>query len=316
MAWFKIDDNLYDHPKFLALSDKALAVWVRAGSYCAKHLTDGAIPPAMVPRVGGTKAVVRELVDAGLWEEDGDGYRFHDWLVYQPSREKVMAERKAAADRMRRRRARQRGDDDGGSDDGADDGSGEHPDETFAATSPSPTRPDPTRELKPPKPPAGGTARQRRERKAREVFERAERFRVARLLRGRGGRKASDQAVRRLLALVKHVQSSRGVDEPGAWSVVEAYAEGAIREAEKAVERGDDFGPKLVRWRGDGNEWRPSRFDTWAAKNEALIADIASPPPPEPSADPPPLGDPPASDGALALLDAARDRAMAGRTVA
>jgi hypothetical protein len=43
-----------------------------------------------------------------LWREVPDGYEVHDFLDYNPSKEKVDAERAAAAERQRRGRERQR----------------------------------------------------------------------------------------------------------------------------------------------------------------------------------------------------------------
>lgn len=43
MTWFKVDDGFYDHPKVENLSMAARGLWVTAGSWCAKQLTDGVI---------------------------------------------------------------------------------------------------------------------------------------------------------------------------------------------------------------------------------------------------------------------------------
>jgi len=96
MVWFKVDDSFYDHPKTEELSDSAVALWTRAGSYCAKHLTDGFITHRKADRMCDNPATaITELVEAGLWEKDADGYRFHDWHEYQPTREEALATSKA-----------------------------------------------------------------------------------------------------------------------------------------------------------------------------------------------------------------------------
>ena len=48
-----------------------------------------------------------DLVRAGLWDEDsaGDGWRFHDWLDYQPSSEEVEEKRRKERDKKRRQRS-------------------------------------------------------------------------------------------------------------------------------------------------------------------------------------------------------------------
>ncbi len=105
MPWFKIDDSLYDHPKFAGLSLAAIGLWTAGGSYCARHLTDGFLSDAATPmlRVGSVRCRA-DLVAAGLWAESGGGIQYHDWLDFQPSRETVLAERRAAAERQHRAR--------------------------------------------------------------------------------------------------------------------------------------------------------------------------------------------------------------------
>jgi hypothetical protein len=102
MAWFKIDDALWSHPKFLGLSDGAFRLWVRAGAYSAQHTTDGIITPIMLKCLVSKPQHAQELWSAGLWERIADGgYRFHDWHDYQPSRDEIEARRKADRDRQR-----------------------------------------------------------------------------------------------------------------------------------------------------------------------------------------------------------------------
>lgn len=105
--WFRVCDTLYDHPKFYDASDAAVALWVRAGSWCMRNLTDGRVPAGMVARLGSEEAAA-ELVKRGLWRRvRGGGYRFHDWAQYQPTRAQVEADRKSARLRQERWRNRQ-----------------------------------------------------------------------------------------------------------------------------------------------------------------------------------------------------------------
>ena len=140
MPWFKIDDGFWSHPKVLELSPDALALWVRAGSYSAGHLTDGEVKPSILRLMGADDAAADELVESGLWDFEDGSWWFHDWDVYQPSRESVLAEREAAAERMRQVRANKSK--------RSGERSGEqvaNVREKFADGSASPTRPDPTR---------------------------------------------------------------------------------------------------------------------------------------------------------------------------
>lgn len=93
MVWFKIDDGFWSHPKVLELSDAAVALWTRAGSYCAGHLTDGEVKRSTLRVLGADHDAAVELVMAGLWDETPAGWTFHDWAEYQPTREQVLAQR-------------------------------------------------------------------------------------------------------------------------------------------------------------------------------------------------------------------------------
>ena len=105
MTWFRVDDGFWSHPKTIALPPGAVALWVRAGSYCGKHLTDGYVPANMLPMLQGTLDDVDQLVEAGLWRPVEGGWAFHDWSGYQDTREAVERRREAWKARQRRRRS-------------------------------------------------------------------------------------------------------------------------------------------------------------------------------------------------------------------
>lgn len=126
MTWVRLDDQFPDHPKALACSAEALWLHISGLCWCARHLTDGHIPKNAVARLAVVKnppARAAELVDAGIWIDEGSHFVIHDYLDFQPSKETVMSQRDAARDRQRKSRER-RG--------------------VSAAT---PTRPDPTRDV-------------------------------------------------------------------------------------------------------------------------------------------------------------------------
>lgn len=113
MPWFKVDDSFYDHPKALA-AGPALALWLRAGCYCAKHLTDGFVSIEALKILHGTRSAASRLVNArarrdgpGLWIQVDGGWQFHDWSDYQPSARDVQERRdkRAAAGRVGGRRS-------------------------------------------------------------------------------------------------------------------------------------------------------------------------------------------------------------------
>ncbi|MBF6133491.1 hypothetical protein IU501_10820 [Nocardia otitidiscaviarum] len=103
MTWFKIDDGFWSHPKVTALSDSAVALWVRAGAYACQHLTDGFIARSAL-RMLGEPSAVAELLDSGLWTEATGGFQFHDWAEYQETGEAVKRRREQARDRQRKAR--------------------------------------------------------------------------------------------------------------------------------------------------------------------------------------------------------------------
>jgi hypothetical protein len=106
VSWFKLDDATYDHPKIVQVSDGAFRLWVTAGLYCAKHLTDGIISPGTLKVLQAKSRHCDELWSAGLWERIPEGgYRFHDWDHYQPTRLQVIERRRKEAERKAKARA-------------------------------------------------------------------------------------------------------------------------------------------------------------------------------------------------------------------
>lgn len=150
MTWFKVDDGFWSHPKVLNLSDGAVALWVRAGSYCCQHLTDGVVSSKIL-RVLGDEKSAKELVDSGLWKTNKDGYKFHDWTEYQETSDVVKDRRKQARERMRKVRASRRTSPERSQDVRANNKrtTPERSQEVQSKfATPDPTRPDPTTEPK------------------------------------------------------------------------------------------------------------------------------------------------------------------------
>jgi hypothetical protein len=143
MPWFKMDDRLHSHPKWLTCSMGARGLWATAGSWCAGNSHDGVVPRMALRLLGGTRRQVAELVDAGLWEPHPDGWAFHDWAHYQPTTEQVEADRAAARERQRRARDKAASRRDNGVTHGA------HHGVTHGSVTVPPTRPDPTPLLDP-----------------------------------------------------------------------------------------------------------------------------------------------------------------------
>jgi len=147
MAWFKVDDGFWSHPKTLRLTPDAIALWVRAGAWSCQQLTDGLIEHHVLAMFGSNSSVAAELVDAGYWEEDPAGFVFHDWADYQEASGVVKARRTAARERMKAVRANKtRTKPERASEQAA------NVRDVFAKSSlnPDPTRPDPTRPINTP----------------------------------------------------------------------------------------------------------------------------------------------------------------------
>lgn len=140
IPWFKVDDTFHSHPKVLSIPRgaarlRAVGLWTALGAWCASQLTDGRFARQMVDEMGGTRADAQRLVAAGLWEETPDGYLFHDWSDWQPTRAAVEADREAARQRMARNRAKKSR---------SAEGVRANADRTSEPVRLTPTRPDPT----------------------------------------------------------------------------------------------------------------------------------------------------------------------------
>lgn len=101
MPWFKLDDSFDSHPKVIAAGNEAAGLYVRCGTYCARHLTDGFVPEH-VALLYGSRELADTLVRTKLWRRVRGGWRMPDYLAYNPSAQTVDKERAAKAERQRR----------------------------------------------------------------------------------------------------------------------------------------------------------------------------------------------------------------------
>ncbi len=106
MAWARLDDSFYDHPKTLKVwhaKPDALGLHMRAIAYCARHETDGHILAAAVmslsPLQRDREEQVAALIEAGLWYAHEGDYVIHDYLDYNLSRNEIAARRSRDRDR-------------------------------------------------------------------------------------------------------------------------------------------------------------------------------------------------------------------------
>lgn len=108
MPWFRLDDRLHCHPKWVKCSHRARSLWSSAASWAGGQGADGIVPRHMLATWGNTVRDAHELESAGLWDAHDDGWVFHNWADFQPTAEQVEADRAAARERQRRARDKAR----------------------------------------------------------------------------------------------------------------------------------------------------------------------------------------------------------------
>ena len=104
MAWAKIDDKFPEHEKVVGLSNAAFRLHVSAICYASRNETDGRISQAAAKALHGVASRTGELVEAGLWERNGVGWKIHDFLQYNPSHEQLEKKRAEARERIAKAR--------------------------------------------------------------------------------------------------------------------------------------------------------------------------------------------------------------------
>jgi len=110
MAWVRIDDSYGRNPKILSAGPLCRDLYILALCWCNNQLSDGYIPASILytlsPGLRAADKVAGRLVELGLWHKVDGGYYIHDYTEYQPTKEQVMAQRRASAARQERSRSR------------------------------------------------------------------------------------------------------------------------------------------------------------------------------------------------------------------
>lgn len=109
MPYFAVDDGLCDHPKVLEFGGhehfrEAMGLWVLAGSWCQKHLTDGALPSALVTKLGFDEAHASALVEGRFWKQTKTGFQFIDWAKRNGTKSQIQRKRADAKKRVTKHR--------------------------------------------------------------------------------------------------------------------------------------------------------------------------------------------------------------------
>jgi hypothetical protein len=118
MPFGRLHEEAAGEDKLLIISDAAWRMWGMGLIYCQKNLTDGFIDERAI-ELWGVKAkpwrrvadeLCREQVKgrAPLWERVDGGYKVHDYLQWNDSKEEILQARQGAKDRIARFRERQR----------------------------------------------------------------------------------------------------------------------------------------------------------------------------------------------------------------
>jgi hypothetical protein len=109
MVWVRLDDGFFDNPKAIRAGRDGRCLALAALCWSASQLSDGLVPkeavPALAMKAGVPKAAARKLVEVGMWHDCGDHYEIHDFGEYNPTADKVKAERLAAKARMKKIRS-------------------------------------------------------------------------------------------------------------------------------------------------------------------------------------------------------------------
>lgn len=105
LTWFPLSDEFYSDPQFLGASDAAVALYVRAASWSARHLTDGRVPSTALPLLtSATEQAPAELTERGVWKRARGGFQFTHWPT-GASQAAVTARRDADRTRQQRKRS-------------------------------------------------------------------------------------------------------------------------------------------------------------------------------------------------------------------
>lgn len=115
MPWVRLSDDWYDDEDLIEAGPAAMLVWPLLITWSLRNLKDGKVPSRQVRRLvdwhelGIDPAqVIASLVEVGRLQEIAGGYLIVNFLKYQPSKEKVLADREASKVRAAKSRDRQR----------------------------------------------------------------------------------------------------------------------------------------------------------------------------------------------------------------
>lgn len=88
LPWVRLDSNIATHDKVIAAREhpkgkQAMCLYMFALAWSGGAGTDGHIPRAAVSYLRGTPTEIAVLVEAGLWESNGDGWNIRNFAQRQ-----------------------------------------------------------------------------------------------------------------------------------------------------------------------------------------------------------------------------------------
>lgn len=103
MTWTKVCENFYDDPRLMRAGEDATDLHLRAMVYSNRFGTDGFVPRWCLSALSRkptrtVNALVRALVEAGAWTEEGEGWRLEGFHDTQPYAADVTAKREAVSE--------------------------------------------------------------------------------------------------------------------------------------------------------------------------------------------------------------------------
>lgn len=129
MTWVRLDDQFFHNRKARSVGPEGRELFMASACYCAIQLNDGVFPASDLPVIAALAEVEPSVADRlfrqAMWHDEGfdcpkcrsvgqfmpvpPGHiAVHEYLRDNPSREKVISERDAAAERQRRSREKSR----------------------------------------------------------------------------------------------------------------------------------------------------------------------------------------------------------------
>lgn len=105
MTYFPLPDKFHSDPRFVGLSDAAVALYARAASWSADQLTDGVVPTTALAMLSASPELAsEELCERRVWRRTRRAFQFADWPS-AVSRANVDAKREAWKHKKRKTRS-------------------------------------------------------------------------------------------------------------------------------------------------------------------------------------------------------------------